>query len=264
MTVTVVLRYPVKSMLGERVATAVVDGGGVHGDRHLAVLDIETGRVATAKHPRLWRNLLRCRAVGDTGRVVITMADGSEHSATDADDALTRMLGRPVTLSADRPAGAAVERPDPENVLRHGVEADIPFETLQIAQATPGATFVDLAPVHLITSATLDHLGVDAIRYRPNFLLHTPHGTPPYVENDWVNRDITIGDVRLRGILPTPRCAVPTLEHGDLPRSPQAVRTLLTENRREVLDAGPKPCAGLYAEVVRGGQVSAGASARVG
>ena len=46
-------RYPVKSMLGEPLTEAVIGAGGVAGDRVLALLDAETGRVATAKQPRL-------------------------------------------------------------------------------------------------------------------------------------------------------------------------------------------------------------------
>lgn len=42
-------RYPVKSMLGETVATLDIGYGGAEGDRRLALIDEETGRVASAK-----------------------------------------------------------------------------------------------------------------------------------------------------------------------------------------------------------------------
>jgi hypothetical protein len=142
-------------------------------------------------------------------------------------------------------------------VLEHGVEAEVPFATLEIAQGTPGGNFVDYAPVHLITTATLDHIGVPALRYRPNLVVDVP-GAAPYAENDWVGREIAVGDVLLRGTLPTPRCSVPTLEHGDLPRSPQAVRTVMAENRVDVPGFGLLPCAGVYAEVLAGGPVRVG------
>ncbi|MDY7091294.1 MAG: molybdenum cofactor biosysynthesis protein, partial [Actinomycetota bacterium] len=55
-----------------------------------------------------------------------------------------------------------------------------------------------------------------------------------------------------------PRCSVPTLEHGDLPRSPRAVRTPMAENRVDVPGFGLLPCAGLYAEVLVGGTIRVG------
>ncbi|WP_433275656.1 MOSC domain-containing protein [Pseudonocardia xinjiangensis] len=252
-------RYPVKSMLGEPLTEAVLTVGGVEGDRTLALLDTVTGRVATAKHPRLWRSLLRFSAVHDGTGVRIVFPDGSSVGATDdgVDELLSAVLGRTVVLAGTRPPGATVERPDPEDVLAGGVEADVPYQTLEIAQGTSGSSFVDYAPVHLITTATLDHIGTEAVRYRPNVVVAGQRGVP-FAENDWVGRDITIGEVRLRGTLPTPRCSVPTLEHGSLPRAVHAVRTLLTENRVDVPGFGVLPCAGVYAEVLDGGVVREG------
>ena len=254
-TVGELYRYPVKSMLGEALDSLVLASGGVEGDRALALLDAETGRVATAKHPRLWRRLLQFRATLDGAGVHISGADGS--AVEDVDRELSAALGREVHLAGTRPAGAEVERPDPVDVLEHGVEADVPFGTLEIAQGSTGTTFVDYAPVHLITTATLDRIGAEAVRYRPNLVIATPTGTP-YAENDWVGREIVIGEVRLRGTLPTPRCSVPTLEHGPLPRAAHAVRTVLEENRVDVEGFGVLPCAGVYAEVLSGGTVHAG------
>jgi hypothetical protein len=51
---------------------------------------------------------------------------------------------------------------------------------------------------------------------------------------------------------------VPTLEHGDLPRAPQAVRPLLERNRVDVPGFGVLPCAGVYAEVLSGGTIRTG------
>jgi uncharacterized protein YcbX len=253
-------RYPVKSMLGETVGEVEVDECGVRGDRRLALVDVESGRVATAKHPRRWRALLGFSASHDSGGVRIILPDGSSVAADGegVEEVLSALLGREVRLAARRPAGAEVERPSPEDVLEHGVEAEVPYELLEIAQGAPGESFVDYAPVHLITTATLDHLGVEAVRYRPNVVVATPEGHPPFSENDWVGREITLGGVRLRGVLPTPRCSVPALEHGDLPREPGAVRPLLAGNRIEVPGFGVLPCAGVYAEVVAPGTVREG------
>ncbi len=258
-TVAAMRRYPVKSMLGEETAQLVLGEGGVDGDRALALLDVETGRVATAKHPRLWRSLLQFGAVLDGAAVRITLPDGSVVGSDDAavDGLLSAAIGRRVHLAGVRPAGATVARPAPEDVLDRGVDADVPFAELEIAQGTSGTTFVDYAPVHLITTATLERIGTEAVRYRPNLVVATPAGAA-YAENGWVGREIAVGDVLLRGTLPTPRCSVPTLEHGALPRAAHAVRTPMAENRVDVEGFGVLPCAGVYAEVLRGGTVRAG------
>ncbi|MDN5748712.1 MAG: MOSC N-terminal beta barrel domain-containing protein, partial [Pseudonocardia sp.] len=62
MKVLALRRYPVKSMLGEALAELTLGPGGVDGDRALALLAVDTRRVATAQHPRLWRALLPCSA----------------------------------------------------------------------------------------------------------------------------------------------------------------------------------------------------------
>lgn len=54
-------RYPVKSMIGEALASATVTHDGLSGDRGYAVLD-GTGAIGSAKHPRKWGRLLSCRS----------------------------------------------------------------------------------------------------------------------------------------------------------------------------------------------------------
>lgn len=265
MRITTMWRYPVKSMLGERLREARLEPAGIECDRGLALIDTTTGLVATAKHPRLWRDLLKYSAAVDGARVLITSPAGWTLDALDpeVDELLSDALGRPVSLSAERPLAATVERPAPEDVLDHGVEAEVPAATLEIGQGTPGSTFVDYAPVHLITSATLEEIGTEHVRYRPNLVVETPPGTRAFVENDWVGKELHVSNgagitIILRVTLPTPRCAVPTLEHGQLPRAPHAVRTLMTTNQVDVPGFGVLPCAGGYAEVIQPGVVHVG------
>jgi uncharacterized protein len=264
--VSTLTRYPVKSMLGQQVDEAVVGATGLEHDRWRALTDPTTGYVCTAKHPRLWRRLLQWSAAAADGHVLVTAPDGETF---DADDprlvaTLTADLGRAVEIRTQRPAGSSVERPDPEDVLAQGVEAEVEAPTLEISQGNAGDTFVDHSPVHLITTATLDHLGIEALRYRPNLVIDTS-GTDvePFAENAWIGRELSVGEVVLRLTLPTPRCSVPTLEHGDRPRNADALRPLLTGNRVEVPGFGVLPCAGAYAEVVHGGTVRRGAPVRL-
>ncbi len=76
-TVTMLRRYPVKSMLGEEVPASDVTGRGLAHDRALALVHTETGKVASAKNPRLWRGLLKLAAAVDTGPGVTGRAIGA-------------------------------------------------------------------------------------------------------------------------------------------------------------------------------------------
>jgi len=260
MRVETLRRYPVKSMLGEVVESLFVDEHGAEGDRRLALVDAETGYVASAKQARLWRGLLKCTAHADTGRVSIGLPDGTNVEADDpgVDDVLSRLLGRRVRLIRTRPAGATLERPDPEQLLELGLDADVGGRIVEIAKATPGDSFTDQAPLHAITTATLEHIGVEALRYRPNVVIATPAGYPPYAENDWIGGELAVGEARLRVLTATSRCVVPTLEHGPLPRAPQALRTPAAENRWDTGGHGPQPCAGAYLEVGVAGVIRVG------
>src|SRR3989304_1203394 len=70
MTVGVVAqlwRYPVKSMLGERLEAAEVTARGLAGDRAYALLDVESGRGVSAKIPRHRRGGVALRGGGAGG-----------------------------------------------------------------------------------------------------------------------------------------------------------------------------------------------------
>src|SRR5437588_12581410 len=98
-TVATLSRFPVKSMQGERLAAAELTEGGLVGDRAYALVDTETGKVMSAKNPRLGTQLLGCRAAfveaptsGDeTPPVRITLPDGTTvtSDARDVDEILS-------------------------------------------------------------------------------------------------------------------------------------------------------------------------------
>jgi uncharacterized protein len=273
-TVSRLRRYPVKSMLGEDLDAGDVTFRGLDHDRRLAVVSRRTGKVASAKYPRLWRALLTLSAaavpavgaVGDCS-VRITLPDGGIVTSTDpdVDQVLSALLSEPVTLTATPPPGAALDRAVPEAVLADGVTAEVPAEIIEIGAGAPPGTFVDFAPLHLLTTGTLDRIAglgprgvADAERYRPNIVIRTV--VPGFEENDWLDRYVAVGeDLILRVIARTPRCAVPTLAHGPLPRDVDALRVLARHNRLSpVTDADPEPCAGVYAEVLNPGRIHVG------
>ena len=271
-TVTRLRRYPVKSMLGEDLVESDVSRGGLPRDRGLAVISRRTGKVASAKYPRLWRDLLTLSAEALEEAARITLPGGKTVRSTDADvdEVLSALLNEPVTLSATPPPGATLDRAVPEAVLRDGIRAEVPAELIELGAAAPPGTFVDFAPLHLLTTATLGRIAelspyqrAHTERYRPNIVIRTE--ARGFTENDWLGRDLHIGgELVLRVIARTPRCAVPTLAHGDLPRDAEALRVLARHNRVTPWpEAGPEPCAGVYAEVLHPGRIRTGDAVRI-
>jgi hypothetical protein len=271
-TVGVLRRYPVKSMLGEEVRAADVTQRGMAGDRELALVHPETGKVASAKNPRLWRDLLKLAAASGPD-VNITFPDGTMLGSADPgiDAALSAFLGREVTLAAAPPPTASLDRADPEQVLSDGLDATVRLDIIdKLGRAAPEGTFFDFAALHLVTTSTLDRIAqlsprgaVEAERYRPNVVIRTPE--EGFTENDWLGRDLRIGrDLTIRVIARTARCAIPTLEHGALARDTDALRVPAAHNRVSAMaDSDPQPCAGVYAQVLKPGRVRLGDEVRV-
>lgn len=266
-TVGALLRYPVKSMLGEAVAAADVTERGLPYDRELALLHRDSGKVASAKNPRMWRRLLKFTAHATPAAVRIALPDGKALWSTDADvdERLSELLDQPVALTGRPPDEAELDRARPEEVLRDGVRAAVSVEVGRLGGAAPAGTFFDFAPLHLITSSTLRRIGeqsprsaVEVERYRPNVVVETEGSG--FVENDWVGRDLRIGDrLTLRVIARTPRCAIPTLEHGMLARDTGALRVPAAHNRVAPTDEfDAQPCAGVYAKVLHPGRIAVG------
>ncbi|THA51443.1 MOSC domain-containing protein [Streptomyces sp. A1136] len=271
-TVTALYRYPVKSMLGEALTAAEVSGRGLHGDRVVAAID-GTGAVGSAKHPRKWGALLRCRSrtIG-TDTVVVELPDGTVLPAgrPDLDAALSALLGRDVALSRTPPRhGAALERAVPEyeggipDRLRDTASTDATGATVTTGRVAPG-TFLDFGRIHLVTTSTLRRLravhpggDVDARRFRPNLVVDTPHGTG-YPEDEWTGGHLRVGEALLRVVVPTPRCVVPALGHDELPSDPALMRAVARDHRIPVFDLGRLSCVGVYLDVLEPGTVRLG------
>ena len=259
MKVVRVRRYPVKSMLGEDISSAETGYDGIEGDRRMALIATATGKVASAKTPRLWRDLLTYTAEGDT----ITFPDGTTAAAghPDIDARLSAALGQPVTLTAVVPAGATLDRSRPEQVLRDGLTAITESDIVTL----PGRGFRDFAPVHLITPSTLAAVAnAEPERYRPNIVVQTPG--EGFTENDWLGKEVHVGaDLVLEVIARTGRCAVPTLQHGVLPRNVAALKIPAERNRLSPSGGLPaEPCAGVYARVLVPGGIRLGDEVRLG
>lgn len=282
--VTALYRYPVKSMLGETLERCRVDERGVVGDRAYALVDVETGTVASAKVPRRWGGLLgfSARCVGEPEHAVappveIMFPDGSVHHSGDADidAALSATIGRDVRLIASPPGGAGFEEvwPDIDGLAPEAVIAGTRVRDedtgervsrFDLAAMAPHPAFFDLAVLHLITTATLRRLRelapgatFDERRYRPNVVLDSEGDG--FVENAWPGRTIAFsGGATATVSIPTMRCVMTTLPQGDLPRDPDTLRTIAKHNRVEIPGLGTWACAGVYADVTGPGELIVG------
>ena len=78
-SITELWRYPVKSMGGERVESLELRTSAVVGDRQWAVRNSETGKIASAKRPRPYGQLLSwsARTQADGGLVVVSPDGGN-------------------------------------------------------------------------------------------------------------------------------------------------------------------------------------------
>lgn len=276
-TIGAIMRFPVKSMLGESLDECEIIAGGVEGDRTHALVDPSTGKIASAKQPNLWRDLLafsaktsaNTRSESNPPAIIVSDGVGNQIDLLDPDfDAkLSEWLGRKVRLIDVRPDGIELNRARPDEVMTEGVDASVTQDVLAIGSAAPDGGFFDFAPLHVMTSASLDATraaapaaSIEAARYRPNIVIETP-SSRRFAENAWIGRRLRIGaHVSIEVIAPTPRCAVPMLNHGTLPYSRDAVAAVNALNRIEFPPLGPGtfPCLGAYATVVASGPVRRG------
>ena len=268
-------RFPVKSMLGEQLAAVELTERGLLGDRAFALIDVESGKVVSAKSVRLFPDLFGCRAAfvepPQSGRELpparITLPNGTSvtSDSSEVDHVLSTYFRRDVKLAQAAPDDFTIDQyhPDVEDLDPQGhrdtlVEQKLGsafFAEAGMASPVPVGSFFDLFPITVLTTSTLKQLKAlrpesrfDQRRFRMNVIVDTERDG--FVENDWVSRKLNIGEeIRLKVALPDPRCVMTTLAQEELPRDTDVLRTLVRHNRVQVGDAGQFPCAGVYAVV---------------
>jgi hypothetical protein len=252
-------------MMGEELNATEVTERGLLGDRAFALIDGSDGKVASAKNPRKWPNLFDFRATfveppsaaAKVPRVRIVLPDGTTlaNDQADLNQILSNALNRAVTLSAAGRGAVSAEEywPDMEGLDHRDTVTDF---------ILPEQTFFDSAVVHLLTTATLDHLRelypqgrFETRRFRPNIVVQSVSGEKSFLENAWVGHTLVIGsEVRLSVTGACARCVMTTLPQGDLPRDPGILRTAAQYNQANV---------GVYAAVMRGGTIRRGDAVRL-
>ncbi|MEB3319000.1 MAG: MOSC domain-containing protein [Cyanobacteriota bacterium] len=254
-------RYPVKSLLGERLQRLEIDGRGVVGDRGYALWDAAASKVASAKHPRKWARLLRFEAryrrepVSGQPLPPVTVegpfreGDVSLESLSSEDprliESLSACFGRPLRLIDQPPEAASLEHYWPAVAGRE-------FQDVTNDLTLPAGTFFDACPIHALSNATLEQfrqlepqLDFAVERFRPNILIETDGPKVGFVEEAWVGGVLAMGEqVRLRVDRDCPRCVITTLAQGALPETMEILRATARHNhvvagiRLSVLQSG--------------------------
>jgi uncharacterized protein YcbX len=238
-------RYPVKSLLGERLPTLSLIADGVDGDRMWGIRDQNDGRILTARRePRL---LFAASRVGPRGLPLITLPDGQElaglGAATDA--ALSAWLGRPVTLVA----AAASDASSAEYF------ADATDDTSQAIEWTmPKGRFVDAFPVLVMTTAGLRGAGAaysagawEVRRFRPNVLIDLDG--QGWLEDAWADRCLRVREAQLLPRKRCIRCTMVTRAQPGLDRDVNIYKTLHRTHGGE---------AGMWTQVIQPGSIAEG------
>jgi uncharacterized protein YcbX len=281
-SVAALYRYPVKSMQGEQVSSLYIGPGGIAGDRAFALIEVATGRVASAHHPGKWGRLLQCRArwQGDAatgGVVVVTLPDGAEEPVGESlERRLCALLGREVRFIREAPEGGRYEivHPDvdgaaPESFIRRTLAAagmrDGRVGHLALGLAAPRGALVDVAPVHVITSSSLSALAAaggdaDLRRFRPNIVIRADGER--YAEASLVGARLEVGAAALRVLMPTPRCVITTLAQAGGVSADKAPLALLARDNRLRIGDGKWACLGVYAGVDAAAEVAVGEAVR--
>lgn len=264
-------RFPVKSFYTGLVERVDLGPDGIVGDRVLALREVGTDRVLSAKAPRIGETLLACAAefttepAADEPIPPVTLTiDGTEYTSADpaaVAEAASTLLGLAVELvtAGDRPMTYASEWPDiGEEFALSGIEIDLPS-----ALAERGS-FADLEPLHVLTTASLAHIQtlapeshVTADRFRPSLLLDTGDEAG-LLENDWEGATATVGGARIRFGSTAPRCVMTTRAQPGLPRDRAVLQTIAAHNKRPFGGFGDFPSLGIYAEVLSPGPVAVG------
>jgi uncharacterized protein len=216
-------RFPVKSILGESLSSAIVSQRGIVGDR-LWALKNENGKFGSGKTTRRFQQmegLFNYKARYERDTLIVTMPDGNEFRGDQEriHEALSELLGIQVRLVK-------------EESISH----------------------FDEGPISIITTSALRMLSqdigeiVDPRRFRANMLFET-EGTGHH-EDEWVGRRIQIGpSVTLRIVDPLERCIMVNNSQEELKQDSRILRTLVNNHSAMF---------GVWAKVEEYGEVSVG------
>ena len=228
--VEALFRYPVKSMAGQRLESALLGWHGLEGDRRLAFRRMNDHTpfpwLSASKLPDLLLFAPQCHEGGGQGEapMKIRTPDGEQMPAFSQELAaeVGRRLGAPVQMMQ----------------FRHGI--------------------FDEASISVIASDTICEIGrlaersLDVRRFRPNVLVRLLR-PDPFSEDKWVGGALSFGEesdapaiaVTTRDI----RCSMVNLDPDSASSAPEILKAVVGVNQNT---------AGIYGTVIRIGQLVVG------
>jgi len=257
--------YPVKSMPGISLESAVINARGFEYDRHWMLVDdegqfmsqrrsVEMAKIQVALHEDALqldyetKQSLRVplKTNDDRTMMVTVWKDTFQASlvSEQADAWLSDVLNMSVRLVCMREA--VKRRVDPG-----------------YARETDQTGFADGFPFLLLGQASIDDLNqrindasnvMDVRRFRPNLVVS---GSQPYAEDDWFR--VRMGDIDFRVAKPCSRCVITTVNPDTTDKSPEPLKTLNTYRKKGkqvylgqnlIHDAEGRLCVGDAVEII--------------
>ncbi|KRE44304.1 MOSC domain-containing protein [Paenibacillus sp. Soil724D2] len=219
-------RYPVKSFAGESLETCTINTYGLYGDRFCAFIDETKDGWDSFITARDIPNMLTYKAKLVDKGVSVTSPNGITFSWNEELlDEIQRYSKRKISMTN-------YKAPNPEN---------------------PDLMSVDLASVLIITDSSLRKLeaiwgkNIDKQRFRANLIVSIDENT--FNENDWIGKQISVGDAVLQIESYCQRCSIITIDPDTLIRD-----TSLLKKVNEQMNL----CFGVYASVKNPGQIHVG------
>ncbi len=263
-----IFRYPIKSLGGEKLLDSSIDKNGIEGDRIFALKDCLSGFIVSCKHPTKWGKIIELSAtLNQDNSVTVRNIDMDIMTKKEEIESKIRALtSREVELIAiEDNLGRQYREADRRSINEIGI--NVKREPLSIVGNNN--YFFDFAPLHLLTTSSLNHINTfykqgdfNVQRFRPNLLIKTIDSNK-FEENGWIGKTIKIGnDLEIKIVEHTPRCVVTTLKQGKLDKDRKILKTIAQNSsaKRHMFSPGKtlKGILGVYGTVLKKGRVKTG------
>jgi len=224
--------YPVKSLPGIRLDSAVINARGFEYDRHWMLVDSQGQFMSQRRSVKM-------------AMIHVAMDDGALQFAYEGKEP----LAVPLIESDNRTMTVTVWKDTLEAGLVSDQAAQWFSEVLDMpvhlvcmrdsvtrkvdpgyADETDQTGFADGFPFLLLSQASIDNLNqrindadnvMEARRFRPNLVVS---GCEPYAEDDW--QKVRIGTIDFRVVKPCSRCVITTINPDTTGKSVEPLRTL--------------------------------------
>ncbi|WP_159993893.1 MOSC domain-containing protein [Roseomonas sp. 18066] len=219
------------SLGGERLAQAALLEGGLAHDRSHGLFDARSDEISYPSKGRRWRTVPMAASRWSETAGLEVSADGVTFGPPETQSrALEDMLGFPPAIREYAAAG-------PQPRYRR-------------------------APIHLLTNADMARLRallpdavLDLRRFRPNLMVMLDDVSAAMPQDEWLGREIRLGEAVLRATIPCVRCGFTSMEQPGLPMDPRVLQHLVQDFGRNF---------GIYCEVLVPGQLREGDALALG